>query len=62
MLGVDLLKKKTDAPNDGLISSSLDRVVPKKAHTTLAVGDQVDSPANRRSGGPIRVQTHLRAW
>ena len=34
IMSEDVLKKATDALNDGLLTPSLDRVVPEEAHTT----------------------------
>jgi len=46
LMSADLFKKETDALNDGLITSSLGRIVPDEARTVLAVGDKIDTPAN----------------
>jgi len=54
MMGMNILKKTTDALNEGLITPRLDRFVPEVVRTVYAVGDQVSTPANRREGGPIR--------
>ena len=55
--GMVVLKKTADALND--ITPSLDRVVHEEAHTVLAVGDEIYTPANGRGGGPIRVPNPL---
>ena len=59
VMATDMLKEATDVLNDGLITSSFDRVVPEEAHTVPAVCDQIETSANGRGGGPIRGKSSL---
>ena len=60
MMSADILKKAPAALNVGLVTPSLDSIVPEEAHTVLAVGEQTCMPAVEEVPSESRI--HYRAW